>query len=144
MLLDCVERDRSVSGCVDLEVDCPLVRTYKEVEYLKDLSTLVSVLMGNRYPKSVRGLSSYVGRLVTCTSPNTSVTLCVTATLSFVCIVMRRIYWLAGTTSKVFAIRPSHRASHYIVTPGWWRELQGCRLLCVKMLLVFAYYSCYI
>lgn len=49
--LHCGERGLFVSRCIGSEVDCPFIRIYEEVEYKKELPTLVRHSHGQLVPK---------------------------------------------------------------------------------------------
>lgn len=77
--LHCGRRCLCVLRCVGSEVDCVFVRCHEELEYDKDLSTFMGLLIGSSYPKFVRRLSCYIVRLFTRISSNASTTALVTA-----------------------------------------------------------------
>lgn len=141
--LHCDGCGMSVSRCVSIEVDCPFVHCYREVEYERDLSTLVHRF--DRQPLPEMGPSF--------------VFLC--RPFSHLHFHKRFDYWACDCDFEhrlclhargilaswhdfeLFAIPPLHRPSHYRRTPGWAREFEGSRLLGASTPMVFAYYSGY-
>lgn len=129
--LCCGARGPFVSHCVGCQVDCPLGRVYDEVEYHKDLSTLVQHFDGRPLPE---------------TAPLFVVFRC---PFSNLCFAERFKFWAHNCAFELhllsharetianlhnvqlFALLVSHWPSHYFQSPDWWWELEGSRLLCV-------------
>lgn len=129
----------SVSRCLTSEVDCPLVCCYEDVEYVKDLSTVV-----RRF--DVQALLEIGLFLVVLCCPiihlyfgSAWIIGPMNATLSFVFVFMRGIF--AGWHNfELFAIPPSHRWTQYIEDLGWWGGLEGSCVLCVLTPAFFEYF----
>lgn len=81
--LNCGESGMPVSRRVSSEVDCSFVHCYEKVKYEENLSTPVRCFHEQPLLKLICHFLSSVGHLVTCISPNASVTGSMTATLSF-------------------------------------------------------------
>lgn len=70
----------------------------KRLDTRRICPSLCDILMDSPYPNLVHHLSSCAVRLIICISPSASITVCMTATLIFVCIFISGKYLQIGLT----------------------------------------------
>lgn len=103
--LHCGGLGMSVSRCVGSKGDFPSSSATNRKNLKKICRPFCGMLMGCNSPKLERRFSSYVVHLVTCILPNALIIRCLTASLRFLCFVMRRRESLASIMSNCLPSR---------------------------------------